>query len=181
MIKTLFKVKTIYYILIRTIFFLFITLNTASFCYSQIMPVPENIQAALLPKVLKFNPNFAQKTKIRMLIVYDNDSQTSKEDLINGLGASIDAKAIHSNELEQNISNCDLVYFMPGIQDESAICKSHKILSVTGISQYVEKGQISIGFGILNNKPKIFISLSSLEKEGQSISSELLRIAKVFN
>lgn len=46
--------------------------------YSQNMPVPENIQSALLPKVLKFSPEISSKTKIKMLIVYDNNSISSK-------------------------------------------------------------------------------------------------------
>ncbi len=145
------------------------------------MPVPENIQAALLPKVLKFNPKLSDKTTIKMLIVYDNNSQNTKDAFIKELGVAIEVKAILSFELEENISGYDLVYFMPGLDDLSIICKTHKVLSVTGISQYVEEGRISLGIGIQNNKPKIFVNLTSLEKEGQSLSSDILRIAKIFN
>jgi hypothetical protein len=144
------------------------------------MPVPENIQAALLPKVLKYSPNFSQNTKIRMLIVFDNNSETSKNEFIKEFGRTMEIKAVYSNELEQNIANCDLVYFMPGLQNKATLCKKHQVLSVSGISQYVEQGEISLAFGIQNNKPKIFVNLSSFEKEGQSLSSDILRIAKVF-
>jgi hypothetical protein len=160
---------------------LFITYHATTSCFGQNMPVPENIQAALLPKVLKFSPNLSQVPKLRMLIVYDNSSQISKDELIKGFDSSINVKAINATELEQNIGNCDLVYFMPGMQRSARICKYNKVLSVTGISQYVEQGLISVAFGIQNNKPKIYVNLSSLEKEGQSLSSDLLRIAKVYN
>lgn len=93
----------------------------------------------------------------------------------------MDVIPVLSDELEKYITNCDLVYFMPGNQDKATICKTYNVLSVTGISQYVEQGKISLAFGLQNNKPKIFINLSSLEKEGQSLSSELFRIAKVYN
>ncbi|WP_372774393.1 YfiR family protein [Mangrovibacterium sp.] len=145
------------------------------------MPVPENIQAALLPKVLKFSTTLPQNSKLRMLIVYNNNSATSKDDLIRGLGSAMEVKAVQSGELAANITKYDLVYFMPGVDDMASLCKIHKILSVSGISQYVEDGQISIAFGLQNNKPKIFINLTSLAKEGQSLSSEILRIAKVYN
>lgn len=170
-----------FYLVSRIILVLIIFATTVNYSFSQNMPVPENIQAALLPKVLKFSSNLSQKLKIRILIVYDNNSQTSKDEFTKELSVSMDVKAVLSTELEKNISNCDLVYFMPGIQNLAAICKTYNVLSVTGISQYVEQGQVSLAFGLQNNKPKIFVNLSSLEKEGQSLSSEILRIAKVYN
>lgn len=170
-----------FYLLSRIILILIIFTTTQSYSFSQNMPVPENIQAALLPKVLKYSSNLSQKSKIRILIVYDNNSQTSKDEFTRELRISMDVKAVLASELEKNISGCDLVYFMPGIQNLAAICKTYRVLSVTGISQYVEQGQVSLAFGIQNNKPKIFVNLSSLENEGQSLSSEILRIAKVYN
>jgi len=181
MFKSIFKIKNVSYFLIRIILFLFIIITATKIGYSQNMPVPENIQAALLPKILKFSPALSQQAKIKILIVYDNNSLASKDELIKGLGANLESKAIRSAELEKEIVNCNLVYFMPGVQELASLCKTHKVLSVAGISQYVEDGKISLAFGLQNNKPKIFISLSSLEKEGQSLSSEILRIAKVFN
>ncbi len=167
--------------MIRILVSFIIIASAVNISFSQNMPVPENIQAALLPKVLKFSPNISPNPKFRILIVYDNNSVISKDELFNELTGSMDVKAILPDALEKNISNCDLVYFMPGIQMKSALCKTYKVLSVTGISQYVEQGQISLAFGLLNNKPKIFVNLSSLENEGQSLSSEILRIAKVYN
>lgn len=92
----------------------------------------------------------------------------------------MEIKAVLVNELEKNILGSDLVYFMPGFQNDAYLCKKYKVLSVTGISQYVENGNISLGFGIQNNKPKIYVNLTSLEKEAQSLSSDILRIAKIF-
>lgn len=165
----------------RMIIFLFLIIASTKICYSQNMAVPENIQAALLPKVLKYNPALSQKSKIRILIVYNNNSLVSKDELMKGLSAIMAVKAIVKTELEKEIVNCDMVYFMPGVQDGSSLCKINKVLSVTGIAQYVEDGQISLAFGLQNNKPKIFVNLSSLANEGQSLSSEILRIAKVYN
>lgn len=167
--------------LIRILLLLIMILSSARFCYSQTKSVPENIQAALLPKILKFNPTFDHKQKIRMLIVYDNFSQSSKNELIKELSVIMDTKAVLTPDLERNIADFDLVYFMPGLQKLASMCKEKGVLSVAGISEYVENGQVSLAFGVLNDKPKIYVNLTSLEKEGQSLSSEILRISKVYN
>lgn len=174
------KLPHISLFLIRSLLFLFVIFNSINYCYAQNIPVPENIQAALLPKVVKFRPEFSSKTKIKMLIVYDNNSTISKNEFLKELGSSMEIRAVFTQDLEKTISGYDLVYFMPGTQDESVICKKYKVLSVTGVSQYIEQGKISLGFGIQNNKPKILVNLTSLEREGQSLSSEILRIAKIF-
>lgn len=165
----------------RIVLILILSLGAANLSFSQTMPVPENIQAALLPKILKFSPTLSQKSKLKILVVYDNNSQISKDEFIKGISSIMDIKAILPGELPQNITNSDLVYFMPGLQKYAEICKTYKVLSVTGISQYVEQGNISLGFGLQNNKPKIYVNLTSLGKEGQSLSSEILRITKVYN
>jgi len=116
-----------------------------------------------------------------MLIVYDNFSQSSKNELIKELSVIMDTKAVLTPDLERNIAEFDLVYFMPGLQNLASMCKENGVLSVAGISEYVENGQVSLAFGVLNDKPKIYVNLTSLEKEGQSLSSEILRISKVYN
>lgn len=147
---------------------------------AQNIPVPENIQAALLSKVLKFNPNFSKSSTVKMLVVYDDDSQINKDKFINGLAKTIEVLAIKPLELEQNISNCNVVYFMSGLYDEAVLSKAHHVLSVTGVGKHVEEGRVSLGFGIENNKPKILINLTSLNQEKQSFVSDVLRIAKIF-
>ncbi len=174
------KFEHIFLLLSRGFLLLFLFVLMAISGKAQTMSVPENIQAALLPKVLKFNPVISEKATIKMLVVYDNNSQSNKDKFIKELGQSMEIKAIRLAELKETITGYDLVYFMPGIIDETQLCKTHKVLSVTGISQYVEQGLISLGFGVQNNKPKILVNLKSLEAEGQSLSSDILRIAKIF-
>ena len=143
--------------------------------------LPINIQAALLTKVLKLNPKLAEKAEYKILIVYNNSSKVSKDELISELTSKkMNVKAVLLYELEQNIKNCDVVYFMPGLQDKDGICKAYKVLSITGVSKYVEDGDVSVAFGLINDKPKIFINVTSLKMEEQNLSSDLLRIAKVY-
>lgn len=165
----------------KIIFLLLILFHSSELSYSQNIIVPEKIQAALLPKVLRYSSSLSPKTKLRLIIVYDKSSQANKDLLIYYLSSSVSVKAVYPNELEQNIGNCDVVYFMQGLQQLASLCKNNKVLSVSGISSYAEQGLVSIAFGILNNNPKIYLNLSSLGKEGQSLSSEILRIATVYN
>jgi hypothetical protein len=149
--------------------------------YAQGASLPMNIQAALLTKVLKFNPKFIDKPQIKVLIIYNRSTRLNKEELASELVAkNIDVKAILPDELGNNIKNCDIVYFMPGISDQDGICKANKVMTISGAAKFVEEGQMSIAFGVQNDKPKIYINVTSLKLEDQNISSELLRIAKVY-
>ncbi|WP_179316958.1 YfiR/HmsC family protein [Winogradskyella undariae] len=156
----------------------FLCLTTSVF--GQNITVPENIQAALLIKVLKYNSQVPQNGEVKILVVYNDDTEVNKNMFINGLADSMHAKAIYPTELEKSISGYDVVYFTPGIYDYSGLCKLNNVLSVTGTAQYVEQGEISLGFTIQNNKPKILMNLTSLDQERQSFSSDLLRISKIF-
>ncbi|MBB5269012.1 MULTISPECIES: YfiR/HmsC family protein [Algibacter] len=147
---------------------------------AQKIAVPENIQAALLTKVLKYNPQIPQNNKIKILVVYNNNTLLDKDEFIKGLGSSMVVKAITPKELEKNISGFQVVYFMEGIHGFSDLCKANKVLSVTATTRFVEEGEVSLGFGIENSKPKILVNLTSLDMEGQSFSSDILRIGKIF-
>lgn len=148
--------------------------------FAQTVQVPENIQAALLSKVLKFNQDLQKTANIKILVVYNKNLEINRDNFINGLDESISVKAIKPIELEKNISDYKVVYFMSGLNKEAILCKKHKVLSVTGTNQYVENGEISLGFKVENNKPRIVMNLTSLEKEEQFFSSDILRISKIF-
>lgn len=166
--------------LVKGLVFIFIFLYWSHSCFAQKVSVPENIQAALLTKVLKYNPQIPQDKKIKILVVYNKSSQLDKDEFVGGLGSSLDIKVITPKELERSISGYHVVYFIEGMLEGADICKAFNVLSVTGSTQYVEEGKISLGFGLQNNKPKIMVNLTSLEKEGQSFSSDILRIGEIF-
>lgn len=173
----MFKLTVIKFILI----FCLLVFAGAKPLQAQGMNLPNNIQASLMSKVLRLNPKLAEKDQIKMLIVYSGSTKMSKEELLSEVQSkNIDAKAILLNELEQNIKTCDVVYFMPGVQDKTGICKTNKVLTLTGVAKYVEEGDVSIAFSVLNDKPKIIVNVTSLKMEEQNLSSDLLRIAKVY-
>ena len=146
----------------------------------QDMPIPIKIQSALLVKILKFNPKFADKETLNMLIVYTINTKSYKDELVGYLSEHMGLDAAKPTEIDESIKNYDLVYFMPGTQSKAVLCKTHKVLSVTGISEFAEDGTISLAFGIQNDKPKIYINLTSLKQEEHNFSSDLLRIATIY-
>jgi len=156
-----------------------IILGLLNLIFGQNVLIPENIQAALMEKALKFNTRLADKTDISMLIIHDENSRVSAE------RQSRTSNSAWSVTLSMDILSVgdleayDLVYFMPGTEKQARECKKHKVLSDTGISAYVEQGLISIAFGLRNDKPRIFVNISSLKAEGHSFSSEILRIMQV--
>jgi hypothetical protein len=143
--------------------------------------LPMDIQAALLSKIIKMDFKLAAKEQVKVLVVYSGKSNSMKEDLVAELeNRNFIVKAVFPGDVEQNVKNYDVVYFMPGLTDNTGACKTNKVLTITGVSKYVENGQISIAFDIQNDKPKIFVNVTSLKMEDQNLSSDLMRIAKVY-
>ena len=84
-----------------TLLFLFLSFTVTGNIFCQDMPMPENIQAALLTKVLKFNPNISGKAKISLLIVYNSNSVNSKDEFVSELTGIMDIKAILPEQLKR--------------------------------------------------------------------------------
>ena len=79
------KHRHITYFLIKSLLLLLLVFITSNYCKAQNMPVPENIQAALLPKVLKFNSKISQQANIKMIIVFNSNSQIIKDKFVKEL------------------------------------------------------------------------------------------------
>jgi hypothetical protein len=53
-----------------------------------------------------------------------------------------------------------------------------KILTVTGVAEYIDQGIIA-AFDLLDNKPKIRININNAKSSGIKISTELLKLSIV--
>ena len=115
-----------------------------------------------------------------MLIVYNNKTLEQKNEMQTQLQEMMDIKSSPENEVQNIGKSYDIVYFMPGSEDKSYICKNNKMLSVSGAAKFVQNGNISIAIATENDKPRIFVNLSSLKAEEQSMSTDILRISKVY-
>jgi hypothetical protein len=84
---------------------------------------------------------------------------------------------------EGNGNNVDILYVTPvrvlEIKTITDISRTQKILTLTGVPEYVESG-LSVSIGIRAEKPLIIINLLGAKSEGAGFSSQLLKLAKVL-
>lgn len=170
---------------------------------AQDIAVPFTVQADLLLKVLKFDRAIIkqddQKITIAILFQPKNSESTQAKEQIEGSfkslmpmkvgGFDIRFVAIeyrNSGSLEESIksSRIDIIYITPlrsvKLADILAVTARLKVLTQTGVPDYVRQG-VSVGIGIKDNKPEILINQSSSVAEGAEFSSQLLRIATLFD
>jgi hypothetical protein len=178
---------------LTVIFMCLIYLATAS---SQEMPVPASLQGELVPKILLLSKGFAEKKVVVIGIIYSGYLRSSTEAyyeistrLKNAqLGISFKVIPIEISETLNykeafSSSGINCVYIAPvrGV-DLSAInkaCKDLKILSISAIPSLVNS-YFSIGFDLFEEKPKIIINQKSIDNEGITLSSRLLKISRIY-
>jgi hypothetical protein len=147
-------------------FLLFFTGNIIA----QEMAVPANLQAALFKKILSFNKTLTAKGNFEVSIIGSGaDAVVSafKE-------AGLNAKAT------SDIGSSAVVYIMPGTSSLKSQTSAKGVLSISGVTSYVENGSVAVGLGVEGGKPKIIVNMAQLKAEGQELSAELLKIAKVI-
>ncbi|MDP2207311.1 MAG: YfiR family protein [Bacteroidota bacterium] len=183
-------------------FYILITiLLSCGIAFTQEMPVPVEIQIPLFKKILTFDRNLKTRAgnEIDIGVLFQKGFKLSSDvknefvttasptqDSIDGLPVNIVALE-YSDEpnLKSNLSkhNIDILYITPmravDLKMVSQLCQTHKILTITGVPQYIENG-ISVGLDIKAEKPQIIINLQSTKAEGADFSSKLLNLAKVI-
>lgn len=173
--------------LIKIICFIIIIFNfLIPIAVAQKMSIPARIQAAMFSKVFKYDTQLKGKEPIHLLIIFDHKTNSEKDELVKTFeSASIVVKTIHDKEIKNkyNITvfdSVDVVYIMPGLEGHSILCKEKKKLSIAGVSKYAEEGHVSITLGLVQDKPRFFISMPSLKGEEHNLSANLLKLSKVY-
>ncbi|MDH3600867.1 MAG: YfiR family protein [Candidatus Tectomicrobia bacterium] len=168
------------------------------------MPVPANIQVPLILKILTFDRNFSHKitSALSIGIVYDplnplsNRAQTEIAQILDQYTAkTIRRLPIKYVSLEYSgeqpldeiatVNEINVFYIMPGMAEHLPallrFSQAHRITTVTGVPDYVEKG-VAVGIGMKKNrKPGILINLPASKSQGNAFEANLLRLAVVFN
>ena len=146
---------------------------------AQQMMVPENIQAALLDKILPFAPRLADEATIKLLIVYDPGTRTLAERQAAAMSPRWQVDLVLEQNSATQIQEYDVVYFYKASKPLLEACKEHKVLSVSGNRELAENGSVSLAIGLANDKPRLFVNISSLRAEEHNFSPEVQRIASV--
>lgn len=168
---------------------------------SQSGSVPVNIQYALFVKILSFDRTLGAQARGEIVIgvVYEGNSMKSsdvKSKLVTAMEeAPADVKGMPVRymlmdlDVEQDVSllvarhRPTILYVAPiraaGIEAITTVSRAEKILTLTGVPQYVESG-LAVGVGVNAERPQIIVNLPAAKSEGVDFDSQLLRIARVI-
>lgn len=172
MIKIINGKASIGFISILTIF---IILNQVR--AEDVVSAPENIQAALTLKLLAFHNGLSSSEGITVYVM--NGSEYA------GVLRKAIGKPIGSSKISAVIEGTDIPTDKPSViylGDNSnldkvlAYTRSNAVLSITGDPSLITKG-VTLGFGVSEEKPKIFLNLSSSKLESVDWNPAILKIA----
>jgi ABC-type uncharacterized transport system substrate-binding protein len=170
--------------------------------HAQEMPVPVEIQFPLMKKILSYDRNLRTRCgdSLIICIVYQKRFRTSlntKEEFVRNVNEEYDAKIENipielfayeinsTTEFESILSKnkVDVIYLAPlrGIDIEKivSLCNANKILTFTGIPEYVASGIIA-GVDIKGERPQILINLTSAKSATVDFNSQLLKLSKIL-
>jgi hypothetical protein len=164
----------------------------------QEMPVPVDVQTALLPKILSFERTQRGRTDLSVGILYQAQVRTSlvcanqvaellPRSLRTGGGSPIHCVMIDvssESDLPQRLAEegVNLVYVTPmrsmDIGDLGRLLQARRLLSFTGVPSYVDAG-VALGVDARENRPVILVNLTATRATGVEFSSQLLKLARI--
>jgi hypothetical protein len=173
-----------------------------SISYAQQMAVPIDVQIPLLLKVLSLEKKNLPSSSFAYTIgiIYQDgyDASIKAKDQIFALLNSNTFTLSGGREVkfvpivigkDKKLSHLfceqhfDAVYITPlrliDMNDLSMMTKKRKILSLTGLPEYVEEG-VAIGIGIDGDKAEVIMNLTSTREEGADFSSKILNLVRLI-
>ena len=164
--------------------------------------VPLDLQAKLFLTAPTYDKNLEKRADalLNIGIVYFTDAPQSKkeaEDFSNTLkefkdkkisGRSFKAVLLTYNgngDLKKKLveEEIDVVSISRGekqqVEKLLKLTQTEKILSCTSKAEYVTTCGVTMAVGLRDNKPKIYLNLSSAKREGADFSAKFLRVAEI--
>ena len=183
-----------------TLVALALALGVPSQARAEDVTVPVALQVDLLIKVAAYDRNFSRRAgqKVVTLVVFksgDNDSKRVGSLAAKALGDKASFAGLpHAEELfafessQKLVEACknrgaSVVYFAPGFAPEelAEVARAFdgvEVLTAASIARFVEQG-IVLGFDLAAGKPKLHFSLSQANKQGVSLSANVLSLMTV--
>jgi hypothetical protein len=170
--------------------------------HAQEMPVPAPMQASLFTKILTFDRNLKARAgrELRIGVLYQKKVRSSleaQEEFLRAMcgdpGRRIDGLPLNcvaiewtsASEVEATLlrKGIRVLYVAPlravAIEEIVAISRAHKITTLTGVPEFVEKG-IALGLMLRAERPLILVHLTAARAEGADFNSQLLKLARVL-
>jgi hypothetical protein len=123
-------------------------------------------QAADFDKALvMFTDKRVQNLRIdKIMLAYSDDADLTK--------------AIHEHTIK-------VLYIAPGrgekLRNVLEVTRSQKVLSCTSNIMNFQEYEVSLGVGLLDNKPKIYLNNRSAKAEGADFSAKFLRVVQLYD
>ena len=153
----------------------------ASTLRAEEMALPANLQSAMFKKIFGYDRSFEGQNEFSVLVVYANE--TSELELI--LDAfdevGVTATGVPSEKLADKIQFASILYVLPGVDTSPVkpLCAEHGVLSISGVPALAEEGEVSVGLGTENGRPRIVVNLGRAKSENHQFAADLLRLSKV--
>ena len=147
---------------------------------AQEIPVPVKLQVVLFKKVFTLSKNLQGK-QVKVVVAFGGSSSLVKDEALSGfIAIGIQATACKVSQLPQEASDADVIYIAPGAEAAHKFCEEKGILSMTGMPSLTESGKVSIAIDIEAGKPKVLINRNRAKAEKQEFSSDLFKVARIF-
>jgi hypothetical protein len=166
--------------------------------------VPFNLQSKLLLTALTYDRNLTRNADdiLTIGILYFPDAFHSQGQALNFEKALEEFKDKKVNDLNikpmvieyKNIKDLEHIFDKNGInvlyiaagrgeklKKILELTQSKKVLSCTPEAINVYEYEVSLGWGIVNNKPKLCLNITSAKAEGADFSAKFLRVVDVIN
>jgi len=166
--------------------------------------VPPELQAKLFLTALTYDKNLDKHpgTNIDIAILYFPWSAQSKEEALNFSktlemfqdkkisGRNFNVSLLTYNGdggFKEKIAekHVDVLFIVGGeepmVREITKVTQSAKIVSCSSRAQYVTTCDVTMAVGLKDNKPKIYLNLSSAKGEGADFSAKFLRVAEIVD
>jgi len=166
--------------------------------------VPPELQAKLILTALTYDKNLEKTdtTELNIGLLYFPESVQSREEVLNFSKTlegfkdkKISGRSFHTviltyednGGLKKKIvdEHIDVLYIAQGekklVLNVLEATQAEKILSCSSRAEYVTTCGVTMAVGLKDNKPKIYLNLSSAKSEGADFSAKFLRVAEIVD
>lgn len=166
--------------------------------------IPVDLQAKLFLTALTYDKNLEKRpsTQLDIAILYFPWSAPSKEAALSFSktlemfkdkkisGRSFNVSLLTYNGdfgLKEKLADkhVDVLFIVGGeesmVRDIIKITQAEKILSCSNKAAYVTTCGVTMAVGLKDNKPKIYLNLTSAKREGADFSAKFLRVAEIVD
>ncbi len=149
---------------------------------AQAMPVPLELQAAILTKVLAYDQTLEQRGGGRLVLIVQAGKTAEAEVLARAFAnVGTQTKVVTVAELDAAAAGAAAIYVWPDVPATEAarLAQKHGLLTMTGQPALVANGTLAVGLDLNEaRRPQIIVHMARLKTEGHQLAAAVLRLAK---